>query len=325
MSYVLKAVQSFIEDEINSYFVAYSGGLDSSILLLEVQEALKKSQLKTLKAIHINHNYSKNSKKWEEHCQNFCSLNGIELLVFDIDVSQIKGASLEDQFRKKRYEVFNECLKKGGRLFTGHHEDDNIETLFLRLLRGTGLKGARSIPIKRNIGNGDLARPFLNFTKSELKIIAEKKSLVYLEDESNKDIAFDRNYIRNLVLPSIEERWPSYRKNVNKFINNANNSYEILSDQVEEDINYLTDEDVNQIDIKKLKDFSPERQKNIIIFWINLLNLNPPNSKVLNEIIEKFLHASKAAEPKLIWGTKNKKGSVCLIIKKGYLVASPLS
>ena len=133
MTSLLKAVKSFIEEEIDSYFVAYSGGLDSSVLLLEVQEALKKSKLKTLSAIHINHNYSKNSKKWEEHCQNFCFSNGIELLVFDIDISQVKGASLEDQFRKKRYEVFNKCLKKGGRLFTGHHEDDNIETLFLRL------------------------------------------------------------------------------------------------------------------------------------------------------------------------------------------------
>jgi len=322
---LLKTVKSFIEEEIDSYFVAYSGGLDSSVLLLEVQEALKKSKFKTLRAIHINHNYSKNSKKWEEHCQNFCLLNGVELLVFDIDISKVKGASLEDQFRKKRYEVFNKCLKKGGRLFTGHHEDDNIETLFLRLFRGTGLKGARAIPVKRKIGKGDVVRPFLNFTKSELKLVAEKKSLVYLEDESNKDNSFDRNYIRNLVLPSIEERWPSYRKNINKFITNSNNSYEMLLEQAKEDLNYLVDKDLNKINIKKLKNFHTERQKNIIIFWINILNLNPPNFKVLNEIVEKFLYASKAKEPKFIWGTKNKKGSVCLRIKKGYLEASHLS
>jgi tRNA(Ile)-lysidine synthase len=320
-----KFIDPFIEEEIKEYFVAYSGGLDSTVLLSEVNDLLKKKKIGKLKAIHINHNYSKNSKKWEKHCKDFCKSKDIDLLIFNIDFSKIKGASIEEQLRKKRYEIFEKKLSKGGRLFMGHHEDDNIETLVLRLLRGSGTKGARSIPINRKLGKGDIARPLLSLQKENLKLIAKIKVLKFIHDESNDDNSFDRNYIRNLILPVIEKRWPSYRKNLIKFIMNSKESYEVILEQTKEDLSKVVDKkDIYKINISKLLKLSLQRQKNIILYWVDSLNLNSPNSKVLDEILGKFLFASKAKEPKLLWGTKNKKGSVSLSIKKGFLEATPL-
>ena len=193
MRSLAKFIDPFIEEEIKEYFVAYSGGLDSTVLLSEANDLLKQKKTLKLKAIHINHNYSKNSKKWEKHCKDFCKSKDIDLLIFNIDFSKIKGASIEEQLRKKRYEIFEKKLSKGGRLFMGHHEDDNIETLVLRLLRGSGTKGARSIPINRKLGKGDIARPLLSLQKENLNLIAKTKLLKFIHDESNDDNSFDEN------------------------------------------------------------------------------------------------------------------------------------
>ena len=110
----------------------------------------------------------------------------------------------------------------------GHHLDDLIETFFLRALRGSGIEGLSSIPKERAVGKGKLIRPFLNIPKSEILAKAKKDKLKFIKDPSNKDISFDRNYLRNKVLPEIENRWPSYRKNLNQLIENLKESSDLL-------------------------------------------------------------------------------------------------
>ena len=206
-----------------------------------------------------------------------------------------------------------------------HHLDDNVETLFLRLFRGTGLKGAKSIPFKRSLGKGELVRPFLDIPKKDIENYAADKELNFISDKSNEDINFDRNFIRNEIIPSIKKRWPKFNHNIKKFISNANESYEIVNNQTKIDFSAVSSSKKDQIFLSKLIAFPKNRQKNIIIFWIDTLNLNPPNGKVLNEIVDKFVFAAKDKDPTFFWGTKEKKGSVCLKIKKDNLIAKSIS
>lgn len=314
-----------IDKNINNYFVGFSGGVDSTVLLDCANTIIKPISSISLTAIHVNHNYSEASQVWKQHCIDFCKERNIKILTFDLKKSIIKGASLENQFRKLRYEIFEKNLKGGEKIFLGHHLDDNIETLFFRLFRGTGLRGARSIPFKRTLGKGQLLRPFLDVPKKDIEKYAKEKDLSFIKDNSNEDVSFDRNYIRNEILPLVKNRWPKYDQNLNQFILNTNQSYEIVLDQIKKDFLSVSTDKKNEIVLSKLKAFPKNIQKNIIIYWIESLDLNIPNGKVLNEIVEKFVFALKDKNPKFIWGTKEKKGSVSLNIKKDLLIASSIS
>ena len=304
--------------EKKTCYVAYSGGVDSTVLLHEVGEAAKDAECDVV-AIHINHEQSKHSKQWEKHCESFCKNYGFKFKKFFFNSNNLKGSSLESLMREERYNIFAKVLRKDEILFMGHHLDDQIETLLFRMLRGSGLKGSSSIPIKRNLGKGFLIRPFLKLTKFDLIQIAKNKDLKYVEDYSNDDTKFDRNYMRNEVLPKISARWPNYRKSISKYIDNHKASYEFLRKVSIQELKKILDGE--NINLEKLKKYDLEHQKILILSWLELKKCNLPNSQVLEEITKSFLNAKKSSQPKLIWGSKEKENYVCLRIKKGVLFA----
>jgi tRNA(Ile)-lysidine synthase len=206
----------------------------------------------------------------------------------------------------------------------GHHLDDVIETFFLRALRGSGIEGLSSIPKERTLGKGKLIRPFLNISKSEILAKAKKDKLKFIKDPSNKDNSFDRNYLRNEVLPKIEKRWPSYRKNLNQLTRNLKESSDLLTMQAEKDFNDVKLKK-DLISLQKFLYLSKIRQKNVFIFWINLNRLNQPSAKVINLFFSKFLKDEKTPKAKYIWGTASKKGSVSITKNTKELRISELS
>ena len=233
-------------------------------------------------------------------------------------------SNLEKKLREERYKIFQNILDKDSILFMGHHLDDAIETFFLRALRGSGIDGLSSIPKQRSLGDGKLIRPFLNISKSDLLLRAKKEKLKFIDDPSNKDNSFDRNYLRNIVLPRIEKRWPSYRKNLNQLTSNLKESSILINMQAERDFNEIKLKK-NLISLEKLLRLSKVRQKNVFIFWINLNKLNSPNAKVINLFFEKFIKDEKTPKAKYIWGTPSKKGSVCITKNSKELKISQLS
>ena len=181
-----------------------------------------------------------------------------------------------------------------------------------------------SIPEQRSLGDGKLIRPFLKISKSDLLLRAKKEKLKFIDDPSNKDNSFDRNYLRNIVLPRIEKRWPSYRKNLNQLTLNLKESSILINMQAERDFNEIKLKK-NLISLEKLLRLSKVRQKNVFIFWINLNKLNSPNAKVINLFFEKFIKDEKTPKAKYIWGTPSKKGSVCITKNSKELKISQLS
>ena len=316
-------LKPFINDKNQNFYIALSGGVDSVVLFNELTK-LKKEIGFHLTAIHVNHNVQKDSHEWKDFCAEMCKENQIKFVSRTLRKKNKNISNLEKKLREERYKIFQNILDKDSILFMGHHLDDAIETFFLRALRGSGIDGLSSIPEQRSLGDGKLIRPFLNVSKSDLLLRAKKEKLKFIDDPSNKDNSFDRNYLRNIVLPRIEKRWPSYRKNLNQLTSNLKESSILINMQAERDFNEIKLKK-NLISLEKLLRLSKVRQKNVFIFWINLNKLNSPNAKVINLFFEKFIKDEKTPKAKYIWGTPSKKGSVCIIKNSKELKISQLS
>ena len=191
--------------------VAYSGGLDSTVLL-HAAAARRPGQVS---ALHINHGLQSDANHWQRHCERCCAHWKIALRCQRVQVVA-RGEGPEAAARKARYRCFENALGPGDSLLLGHHLDDQVETLLLRLLRGAGLDGLAGMPQRRPLGAGNLLRPLLSLPRAVLTAYAQEFRLSWIDDPSNGDSRLDRNYLRHRVLPLIEARWPAYRRTLGR-------------------------------------------------------------------------------------------------------------
>jgi len=159
----------------------------------------------------VHHGLSSNANDWQNFCARLCVEYGIDFISESVHVDP-RGEGIESAARKARYGVFARYLQAGDYLLTAHHADDQAETLLLRLLRGTGADGLSGIAVRRSLGQGDIYRPLLSFTRQELEQFAMQYQLSWVNDESNSDVAYDRNYLRQQVMPLLEQRWPEFSR-----------------------------------------------------------------------------------------------------------------
>lgn len=197
--------------------VAVSGGADS-MSLLHYLNANSKSLGIEIVAVNVNHQIRENSKKDSDFVADYCKNAGIRCHTFKVDVlklADLKKMTVEEGAREARYGVFDALLKKGivNKIAIAHHMQDQVETILLNILRGSGLKGAGGMEIKR----GEYIRPLLNTSKQEILSYITENNIPFVEDESNYDTDFSRNYLRNKVLPLIKEQWKSADINLLNF------------------------------------------------------------------------------------------------------------
>lgn len=193
------------------WWLAFSGGLDSTVLLHALAALDPRPQLL---AIHVHHGLLAEADQWQRHCSDVCAALGIEFHCVRVTIAAT--ASLENAARDARYQAFEQLLEAGDLLLQGHHLDDQVETLLLRVLRGTGLAGLQGIPEVRPLGAARLVRPLLDQPRSVLEAYARDHQLAWVEDPSNRENRFDRNFLRNQVLPLIAGRWPHYRQSLRR-------------------------------------------------------------------------------------------------------------
>lgn len=195
--------------------VAYSGGLDSSLLLHLLCELLPGK----VAALHFNHALSPHANRWQQHCEESCRALGVPISVGAADQC-LAGAGLEERARAARYAFFEANLQPGDCLALAHHADDQAETLLLRMLRGSGLTGLCAIPGMRRVGEGLLVRPLLARDRNWIEQQARARGIDWIEDESNQQVVQDRNWLRKRVLPILEERWENVPARFGQVIEN---------------------------------------------------------------------------------------------------------
>ena len=262
-------------------YVALSGGEDSVGLLHLVH------LLPNVQAIHVNHNISINSKMWENFCRELCNKLNIPLNVENVKLSS--HTNLEETARNLRYEIFESYLKKENDiLLMAHHLDDLVETVLLNLCsRGSGVTGLAGIPEIRKLGKGVLYRPLLSSSSQEINLYTTKHNLSWIEDESNLDTSFDRNFIRLKVLPMLKDRWSSASTNIAKSALLCRQANEKISEQSYIDLLDCLIGEGKILNIDSLKKHSAFQQSNILRFWIKtLFNLNYPSKDKMDNILE---------------------------------------
>jgi tRNA(Ile)-lysidine synthase len=216
---LLERVSKVIAEEIlvqkeETVLVACSGGVDSMVLL-DVMDRLGTIQGFSVAAAHLDHSLrGREGERDQELVAHFCHSRGILFVGGREDVARFareSDLSLQDAARRIRYSFLRKTLQRiqGNKVATAHHADDQVETVLMRLLRGTGPRGLRGIPLK---GNGIYIRPFLGEWKSEIRIYAETMNIPYREDPGNKKDLFHRNVIRNTLLPSLSVYNPAIKE-----------------------------------------------------------------------------------------------------------------
>ena len=293
-------LNELIANEIDSlgatkYTIALSGGVDSMVLLDLLSKA-KRSNYE-VRAIHINHNLYEGSKEWVDFVKDACKKYKLPLIIESINPKQ-EGFGLEAEAREQRYKKFKEIILDNECLLTAHHLDDQIETTLFRIFRGTGLDGLRSIRKKAKFGKGLLCRPLINIPREAIEQYAKLNDIKWIEDPSNKNIDFDRNYLRNNIVPSIKKRWPNAQKTITRLSSLAENNQKLLHELAKEDIGEI--EKFNVLDIGILSNKSSLRINNIFRFMILKNRMGIPSLKVLENGIETLINA-KSDSPIITW------------------------
>jgi len=321
---------SALEKKTEKYLIAYSGGVDSHVLL-HLCSQLKNSPSgfeQSFSAVYIDHGLSSHSKKWGKHCQHICFELDIPLTIIEVDAAPKNGQSPEASARTARYQAFSQLLDDNECLLTAQHLDDQAETLLLQLLRGSGTKGLSAMPRVKPFSKGYLCRPILDYRKLDILEYAKQHQLQWIEDESNEDERFDRNYLRQTVLPILEKRWPAVKDNFAKSAEVLAESQLLLDTVAETDIQklyYVNTEGVMEPDKLLLEptleflsyDVKDEqkhffscdvsirqeyaRLNNLLRHWINLNNLPMPSKKILEQIVHSVIFAREDAMPLVSW------------------------
>ncbi|MDB6063154.1 MAG: tRNA lysidine(34) synthetase TilS [Verrucomicrobiaceae bacterium] len=282
------------------WWIAYSGGVDSHVLLHALAQLRDtEKNLPPLSVIHINHQLNPRASDWAQHCQTVCAQLGIELVIETVNVVRDGGAGIEAAARIARYAAFEKHVLKDELLLQAHHADDQVETLMLRLLRGSGVAGLAAIPPARSLGQGELLRPLLTVTRAEILAYAQQHQLQWIDDDSNNDAHFDRNFLRLQVLPRIAERWPAYRNTLARVVEQAGEASLLIEALAAHDF-ALASADDGGLNIAAYLELSSERRRNVLRYWLQQTRLPLPTRAQLQQI-ESMVDARIDAAPCVRW------------------------
>ena len=260
--------------------VAFSGGCDSTALLAALAGLPRPPR--ALRALHIDHRLQPHSRRWSWHCRRIARRLRVPLSVRTANIARVRGESLEATARTARYRLLGAALAEGEVLLTAHHQDDQLETVLLQLLRGAGAAGLAAMPALAPFGSGLLVRPLLSVPRAALGDWVRAQGLTWVEDESNAQLRPDRNYLRARVLPVVRARWPSAAATVSRSARHLAEAQRLLDALAEADAGRASSGPM--LSAKVLRRLPPERRRNALRFWISAAGFLAPPASRLDEI-----------------------------------------
>ena len=278
-------------------WLGLSGGLDSCVLLHNLATI---PQLKSkLTAIHVNHGLSAYAQDWQKLVEKICHELHIPLIAEKVDFN--RQSNIEAGARKARYALFHTFVEAHDALLLAHHQNDQAETLLLHLCRGTGIDGLSAMVPRQPSGKGILLRPLLHHTREQLEEYAHRHQLLWVNDESNEDTRFNRNFLRQQVIPLLQQKWPAL---INHLAHTANHCAEAQCNLTE----------LAWIDCAALKtpskvlflpviaNLSDSRLINVLRVFLKNNGLRLPSRAIVSQIIFELIKAKKEANPSIQWG-----------------------
>jgi tRNA(Ile)-lysidine synthase len=277
------------------FLVAFSGGLDSTVLLHQLACWRAQSPDVRLRAIHIHHGLSANADAWVVHCQQVCIGLEVPLDVVRVTLAD-EGLGVEAHAREARYDAFRTALQPGEALVTAQHLDDQCETLLLALKRGSGPAGLSGMSIKSAFADTTLLRPLLNVRRDSLEQWAAEHRLRWIEDESNGDDAYDRNFLRLRVVPLLTERWPHFADAAARSAALCGEQEQLLDELLAEELATLTGTQ-GQLAIEPLVKVSDSRRGALLRRWLAGHQAMMPSRAMLERLWQEVALARDDANP----------------------------
>ncbi len=279
--------------------IAYSGGLDSEVLLhtlVDLREAFGADLL----VLHVDHGLQAESQRWAARCEERAAELGVESRTLRVDVDTAAGQGTEAAAREARYAAFRSEVQHGDWLLSAHHKDDQAETLLLNLLRGSGPAGLAGIGEVQPFGPAWLVRPLLSYSREELHQYAESHELGWIDDPSNEDRKFDRNYLRHEVFPVLRARWPDASGRLRQSAMLASEAALLLDHLADADLGTLGRRP-DRLSLSGLRALDAERQRNLLRYAVRELGLPAVPAPALRSIITDLLPAREDAQPVVRW------------------------
>jgi len=294
--YLIQQLNQLAEQyKIKNWCLAYSGGIDSQVLL----HLLYLSKL-NVNAIYIDHGLQPQSIDWAEHCFRQCEQLSIPFQVIKVDATASHGESPEAAARKARYGALKNCIQENTCLLTAQHQDDQSETILLQLLRGAGAAGLSGMPEIAEFAYGWHARPLLNISQKQIEDYANLNSLSWVEDPSNQQVHYDRNYLRHSVMPELQKRWPALNKTLSVFASQQAENNQLLNVLAAQDLSSSLSEESN-LDISQLNKLDDARLRNALRYWVKSINKPMPSRAVLEQVVQQTKNNSNDSAVLVSW------------------------
>ncbi len=300
-SLLTKLLEILIAYPTKRFWVAYSGGVDSHVLLHALARLRPQLPAVEIRALHVHHGLQPQAGEWVQHCYQICETLQIPCTISYIDIIQQQGESLEAAARHARYQAFIEQLAENDILLIAQHADDQAETVLLQLLRGAGVDGLAAMPQWNTLGQGHLLRPLLDFTRHQILQYAQQENLQWIEDSSNADLRFERNFLRLQILPLLQQRWQSVNHLLGRVAHHQAEAQTLLHFLAEQDLQICQGSASHQLSIKALLTLPIERQTNLIRHWLKKLGLTTPSTVKLHCILNNVLTANQDRQPQVQW------------------------
>ena len=308
ISQLQQKLSSVLHSDTQPIVVAYSGGVDSHVLLhavncLRIQQKLTNP----LSAIHIHHGLSGNADHWLAHCQQVCAALDLPLAYAKVAVTKVKRHSLEAQARDARYRAIAELAPANALILLAQHEDDQLETILLQLKRGAGPKGLAGMaelsrPESEPAKSKTLCfyRPFLQISQRSIVDYAEQHDLAWVEDESNQNIDFERNFLRHQVLPVLNQKWPDLVKTAARSAQLCAEQQHLLDDISAQKLAEIQADD-SSLHIQPLLEMSPSWLHQVVRHWLQQNNIPMPSLAILQRLKPELLLSKIDANPIIQW------------------------
>jgi tRNA(Ile)-lysidine synthase len=260
--------------------VALSGGRDSVVLLNLLAQCLPPQQIQV---VHVHHGLSPNADAWADFCQSLAAAYGLSIDIHRVKVDKTTGKGLEAAARSARWDVFSQYPSSV--LALAHHQDDQAETVLFRLLRGTGVQGLAGMATLQTRQGQKIWRPLLDSSKQKLAAYAAAQSLSWIEDESNRDTHYARNFLRHDVFPGLLQRFPSAPNTISRLAEHAAEASILLDERAREDLAALaaSANDDSAIELCAFLMLSTARQRNVLRYWLRQAGWQAPENHTLDE------------------------------------------
>lgn len=284
------------------YFIAYSGGIDSRVLLDLCAELASADYPGRFKAVHIHHGLLPEADAWAANCEEVCRRLGIPFRSIRVNAAPRAGESPEEAARNARYRALREVVEEGDALLTAQHRDDQAETVLLQLFRGAGLAGLSGMPEEALFGRGRLLRPLLRLSRRELEQYALERGLSWVEDPSNRDLAYERNFLRHRVFPLLRERWPGLDKTLERCAVHCAEARVLIDGMARDLCRSIRHPERDTLLIDKLADFAEKEQRVALRAWIRSRGMRAPPTAIINRVLCEVLAARPDSAPRVRWG-----------------------